>query len=262
MKGRALGDVPLGGSPFPPIADYAFLSDCEVTALVAPSGNIEWMCLPRMDGPSRLRRAPGPRRGRLPPRSGRHEGPRRPALPARHDGPRDDVGHADGLGHRPRRPAHRPLAPRGRPLALAPPVPDRQRRRPRPAAHDALRQRVRRDAPGLRAGARLRPPARRVVLRGHGLQRRGRARPGRRPRGHADDRPAPRLRGRPGPRADVAARRRHGLRRALVDRARGPRRPTTRPTTASSTRPTSGTSGSRTATSPTTRGRGTCSAAR
>jgi alpha,alpha-trehalase len=40
------------GSPFPPIADYAFLSDCEVTALVAPSGNVEWMCLPRMDGPS------------------------------------------------------------------------------------------------------------------------------------------------------------------------------------------------------------------
>jgi GH15 family glucan-1,4-alpha-glucosidase len=49
---QVVGDVPLGGSPFPPIADYAFLSDCEVTALVAPSGNIEWMCLPRMDGPS------------------------------------------------------------------------------------------------------------------------------------------------------------------------------------------------------------------
>src|ERR687883_1314308 len=42
----------VGVSPFPPIADYAFLSDCEVTALVAPSGNIEWMCLPRMDSPS------------------------------------------------------------------------------------------------------------------------------------------------------------------------------------------------------------------
>jgi alpha,alpha-trehalase len=41
-----------GGSPFPPIADYGFLSDCEVTALVAPSGSVEWMCLPRMDGPS------------------------------------------------------------------------------------------------------------------------------------------------------------------------------------------------------------------
>ncbi|MEA2396903.1 MAG: alpha,alpha-trehalase [Thermoleophilaceae bacterium] len=41
-----------GHSPFPPIADYAFLSDCETVALVAPSGNVEWMCLPRMDGPS------------------------------------------------------------------------------------------------------------------------------------------------------------------------------------------------------------------
>ena len=49
---QVVGDVPLGGSPFPPIADYGFLSDCEVCALVAPSGNIEWMCLPRMDGPS------------------------------------------------------------------------------------------------------------------------------------------------------------------------------------------------------------------
>ncbi len=39
-------------SPYPPIADYGFLSDCEVTALVAPSGAIEWMCLPRMDCPS------------------------------------------------------------------------------------------------------------------------------------------------------------------------------------------------------------------
>jgi GH15 family glucan-1,4-alpha-glucosidase len=49
---QIVGDVPLGGSPFPPIAEYAFLSDCETTALVAPSGAIEWLCLPRMDGPS------------------------------------------------------------------------------------------------------------------------------------------------------------------------------------------------------------------
>jgi GH15 family glucan-1,4-alpha-glucosidase len=41
-----------GASPFPPIGDYAFLSDCEVGALVAPSGNVEWLCLPRFDGPS------------------------------------------------------------------------------------------------------------------------------------------------------------------------------------------------------------------
>jgi GH15 family glucan-1,4-alpha-glucosidase len=39
-------------SPFPPIADYAFLSDCETCALVAPNGNVEWMCLPRFDSPS------------------------------------------------------------------------------------------------------------------------------------------------------------------------------------------------------------------
>ncbi|HEX4670731.1 MAG TPA: glycoside hydrolase family 15 protein [Solirubrobacteraceae bacterium] len=38
--------------PFPPIADYAFLSDGETTALVAPSGAVEWMCLPRLDSPS------------------------------------------------------------------------------------------------------------------------------------------------------------------------------------------------------------------
>jgi GH15 family glucan-1,4-alpha-glucosidase len=37
---------------FPPIAEYAFLSDCEVTALVAPGGNVEWLCLPRADSPS------------------------------------------------------------------------------------------------------------------------------------------------------------------------------------------------------------------
>jgi GH15 family glucan-1,4-alpha-glucosidase len=42
----------VGGSPFPAIEDYGFISDCEVCALIAPSGNVEWMCLPRMDGPS------------------------------------------------------------------------------------------------------------------------------------------------------------------------------------------------------------------
>jgi len=39
-------------SPFPPIADFGFLSDCEVNALVAPSGNVEWLCLPQFDSPS------------------------------------------------------------------------------------------------------------------------------------------------------------------------------------------------------------------
>ena len=42
----------LARSPFPPIGDYGFLSDCESVALVAPSGNVEWLCLPRVDSPS------------------------------------------------------------------------------------------------------------------------------------------------------------------------------------------------------------------
>jgi alpha,alpha-trehalase len=39
-------------SPFPPIADYAFLSDCHTGALVAPDGTIEWLCVPRFDAAS------------------------------------------------------------------------------------------------------------------------------------------------------------------------------------------------------------------
>jgi GH15 family glucan-1,4-alpha-glucosidase len=45
-------DQGIRASAFPPIGDYAFLSDCETTALVAPNGNVEWLCLPRMDSPS------------------------------------------------------------------------------------------------------------------------------------------------------------------------------------------------------------------
>jgi len=46
------GRYALERSPFPPIAGYGFLSDREVGALVAPGGNVEWLCLPRPDGPS------------------------------------------------------------------------------------------------------------------------------------------------------------------------------------------------------------------
>jgi alpha,alpha-trehalase len=39
-------------STFPPIAEYAFLSDCEHSCLIAPNGSVEWLCLPRPDSPS------------------------------------------------------------------------------------------------------------------------------------------------------------------------------------------------------------------
>ncbi|GAA1481038.1 glycoside hydrolase family 15 protein [Gordonia sinesedis] len=37
---------------FPPIGDYAFLSDTETNCLIAPNGSVEWMCVPRPDSPS------------------------------------------------------------------------------------------------------------------------------------------------------------------------------------------------------------------
>jgi alpha,alpha-trehalase len=39
-------------SPFPPIAEYAFLSNCHTGALIAPDGAVDWLCAPRFDSPS------------------------------------------------------------------------------------------------------------------------------------------------------------------------------------------------------------------
>src|SRR3954449_5053009 len=49
---RLQEELPPGLSPFPPIADYGFLSDCHTSALVAPDGTVEWLCPPRFDSPS------------------------------------------------------------------------------------------------------------------------------------------------------------------------------------------------------------------
>jgi alpha,alpha-trehalase len=50
------GDAPAQSaaapSPFAPIANYAFLSNCHTGALVAPDGTIDWLCVPRFDAPS------------------------------------------------------------------------------------------------------------------------------------------------------------------------------------------------------------------
>src|SRR5919199_1752067 len=39
-------------SSYPPIDDYALISDCFSTALVSRSGSIDWCCMPRMDNDS------------------------------------------------------------------------------------------------------------------------------------------------------------------------------------------------------------------
>lgn len=39
-------------TPYPPIADYAFISDCHSSALVSRAGSVDWCCMPRTDAPS------------------------------------------------------------------------------------------------------------------------------------------------------------------------------------------------------------------
>ena len=52
QPGCALHVGVMSVSTFPPIGNYAFLSNCEQNCLVAPDGAVEWMCLPRPDSPS------------------------------------------------------------------------------------------------------------------------------------------------------------------------------------------------------------------
>jgi alpha,alpha-trehalase len=51
---RALAWAPseAAPSPFPPIEDYGFLSNCHTGSLVAPDGSVDWLCVPRFDSPS------------------------------------------------------------------------------------------------------------------------------------------------------------------------------------------------------------------
>ena len=48
----ALSQGGAAASPFTPIANYAFLSNCHTGALVAPDGSVDWLCAPRFDSPS------------------------------------------------------------------------------------------------------------------------------------------------------------------------------------------------------------------
>src|SRR5919197_5952246 len=46
---RSAAHVATTGRPYPPIADYALLSDCHSAALVSLDGSIDWCCFDRFD---------------------------------------------------------------------------------------------------------------------------------------------------------------------------------------------------------------------
>ena len=100
-------------SPFTPIADYAFLSDCHTGALIAPDGAIDWLCVPRFDAPSvfgsLLDRGAG--NFRLGPFGLSH--PVQRGYRARHETCWRPRGDDRRLGERPRRARDGPAAPRG-----------------------------------------------------------------------------------------------------------------------------------------------------
>ena len=251
-------------SPFPPIADYGFLSDCESAALVAPSGNVEWLCLPRMDSPSVFgamldRGAGGFRLGpadmTVP--AARRYLPGTMVLETSWGTPTGWIIVRDAA-------ADRPLAPRGRAVQHPPARADRLRRRPRAAAHRALRQR--RGADRRWTASRCSTTAarlRRWRYTDDGLP------PGPRRRATASSssvRLTTDMRlGFEGPRATARTLLKegeHALRRAVVERARAAARPSTRPTGGWSGPRTTGSTGWPAAGSPTTRGAATSSAAR
>ncbi len=63
----------ISGSPFPPIAEYGFLSDCHTGALVA-AGRLGGLAVrPELRQPEHVRQRAGPRRGVLPVRAVRHQ---------------------------------------------------------------------------------------------------------------------------------------------------------------------------------------------
>ena len=182
-------------SPFPPIANYAFLSNCHTGALVAPTArSIGCACRastrPASSGPCSTGR-PG-----IPPGSLRGERPDSPDLRAGYELPRHDVEHADRVGGGARRADDGPTSARRRVTPHTRP----------PTDEDADHMLVRTvlcldgsvdDRAGLRAGLRLRAHTGRVDAGrrqpAHGRRHR------RRPDDQAADRHGDRHRGRQGP---------------------------------------------------------------
>ena len=155
--------------PFPPIADYAFLSNCEVNALVAADGSVEWMCLPRPDSPSVFGAVLDRSAGGLPVRTVEHRGSGPAALRSRDERARDDVAHAHGLGDHDRPPRRRADTTRP-PLGELPARAWRPRARGTLLRHGDLHRRAGRDGGELPAAVRVRRHGRAVELRRRGLR--------------------------------------------------------------------------------------------
>ena len=148
-------------SPFPPIAEYAFLSDCHTGALVAPGRRDRLAVRPALRLAERVRQPARPPGRVLSLRAVRNQPPDRAEVRPRHERPRDDVEDAAGLDRHPRRADHRPPGPRGRDHAAHPPS-GRRRRRPHARTNGRMPRGQRRGRAGLRAGLRLRARAGRM----------------------------------------------------------------------------------------------------
>ena len=246
-------------SPFAPIAEYGFLSDAETTALLAPSGNVEWMCLPRIDSPSVFGSMLDRDAGYFRVGPAGVEVPAAPPLHPGHDGAGDHLVDARRLAGRPRHAADGPWHHEtdGR-------TPHRRAPTDYDADHVLLRTlrcvngqvQVRLDCLPVFDYGRSRGAVGATTAPAT-----TRRRPAARHRPPAHHRHERRLRGAAGHRPYAAQRGRHPLRRALVERARAaalrrgaaPARPG---------RSTTGSTGWTAAGSPTTRGAATSSAAR
>ena len=177
------------GSPFPPIAEYAFLSDRQVQALLGPSGSVEWLCLPRPDSPSVFAAMLDRSAGHFRVGPADVNGAGGAAVRAGDTRPGDDVADADGVARDPGRPARRAVVRRLAAGGRVPAAAGRPRGRTHPAPHDPLRERPRRAVDGLRALARFRARRGRLGVRDRGIQPRAHADRPRRSAAATDERP-------------------------------------------------------------------------
>ena len=156
---------------FPNTADYGFLSDCEVSCLVVPSGAVEWLlsAAPRRPegvfGPSLDRTA-----GSFALRTLERHRLRPPALRPGHHGPRDHVAHTHRLAGGDRPPRDGAGDPR-RPAGRLPASPERRRRHRHAAAHGHLHRRPGRGAVQLHPELRVRRGGRTLGVRRRRLRR-------------------------------------------------------------------------------------------